>query len=129
MPTAKTVAKPVTTAARKRAAPAAKKATPSAKPVPAASTPADPAAHAKTKLVRDSFTIPKTEYLVLESLKLRAATLARPVKKSELLRAGIKALQAMSDRALLAALGGVPSLKTGRPSRTKDVPAPTKVRK
>jgi hypothetical protein len=69
----------------------------------------------KQKLVRDSFTIPKSEYLVLESLKLRAATLARPAKKSEVLRAGIGALNAMGDRAFLAALGRVPSLKTGRP--------------
>jgi hypothetical protein len=69
----------------------------------------------KQKLVRDSFTIPKSEYLVLESLKLRAATLARPAKKSEVLRAGIGALSAMGDKAFLAALGRVPSLKTGRP--------------
>ena len=69
----------------------------------------------KHKLVRDSFTIPKAEYTVLEALKSRAAKLARPVKKSELLRAGISALDGMSDKAFLAALNGVPSLKTGRP--------------
>ena len=70
----------------------------------------------KTKLVRDSFTIPKAEYLVLEELKQRASKLARPAKKSEVLRAGIKALAAMSDLALLAALASVPTIKTGRPS-------------
>ncbi|MGZ3173568.1 MAG: hypothetical protein ACXU7G_10820 [Croceibacterium sp.] len=69
----------------------------------------------KAKLVRDSFTIPKSEYSVLESLKVRAANLTRPVKKSELLRAGIAVLNAMNDKAFLAALNGVPSLKTGRP--------------
>ena len=69
----------------------------------------------KTKLVRDSFTIPKPEYLVLDALKLRAAKLGRPSKKSEVLRAGIGALNAMSDKALLTALNFVPSLKTGRP--------------
>ncbi len=77
---------------------------------------AQPAAVAKPKLVRDSFTIPKGEYAQLDALKLRAAKLARPTKKSELLRAGIAALVAMPDRALLAALSAVPSLKTGRPS-------------
>jgi len=86
------------------------------KPAPA---PADAAAQTATKaehkLVRDSFTIPKSEYTVLEGLKLRAANLARPVKKSELLRAGIAALHAMADKAFLAALNEVPSLKTGRP--------------
>jgi hypothetical protein len=70
----------------------------------------------KPKLVRDSFTIPKVEYSVLDELKLRANKLAKPAKKSELLRAGIKALAAMSDTAFLAALGQVPAIKTGRPS-------------
>jgi hypothetical protein len=73
----------------------------------------------KPKLVRDSFTIPKTEYSVLEGLKLRAASLSRPVKKSELLRAGIAALNTMGDKAFLAALNGVPSLKTGRPKASE----------
>jgi hypothetical protein len=41
----------------------------------------------KTKRVRDSFTIPKTEYAVLTALKDRALSLTRQVKKSELLRA------------------------------------------
>ncbi len=81
-----------------------------------------PGSKARHKLVRDSFTIPKSEYAVLELLKMRAATLARPSKKSELLRAGISALQRMTDRSFLAALGAVPSLKTGRP---KSTPPPT----
>jgi len=100
-------AKPATPV-RKAAVPA--KAT---QPAPAA----EPAApKPKHKLVRDSFTIPKAEYAVLEALKARAANLARPVKKSELLRAGISALNGMSDKAFLAAVNAVPSLKTGRPS-------------
>ena len=72
----------------------------------------------KPKLVRDSFTIPKSEYLVLDELKQRSANLATAVKKSELLRAGIKALAAMPDTALLAALKAVPAIKTGRPAKT-----------
>jgi hypothetical protein len=71
----------------------------------------------KLKLVRDSFTIPKQEYLILDNLKLRAADLKQPVKKGELLRAGIKALEAMTDKTLLAALKAVPVLKSGRPSK------------
>lgn len=70
----------------------------------------------KPKLVRDSFTIPKVEYLVLDDLKQRANKLIRPAKKSELLRAGIKALAALSDAAFLTALAQVPAIKTGRPS-------------
>jgi hypothetical protein len=71
----------------------------------------------KPKLVRDSFTIPKLEYGVLEELKQRAGQLNSPAKKSELLRAGVKALAAMSDAALLAALKAVPAIKTGRPTK------------
>jgi hypothetical protein len=71
----------------------------------------------KPKLVRDSFTIPKAEYTVLDDLKQRAGKLASPVKKSELIRAGIKALAAMSDAAFLVALKAVPAIKTGRPSK------------
>ncbi|MET0383114.1 MAG: hypothetical protein ABW032_06790, partial [Burkholderiaceae bacterium] len=66
-------------------------------------------------LVRDSFTIPKDEYQMFAALKARALGFGRPVKKSELLRAGIRALGAMSDKALSAALKAVPTLKTGRP--------------
>lgn len=68
-------------------------------------------------MVRDSFTFPKTEYAVLDSLKMRAAKLGSPAKKTELLRAGIKAIAAMSDAELLAVLKSVPSLKTGRPAK------------
>ena len=73
----------------------------------------------KPKLVRDSFTIPKLEYLVLEALKQRAGKLSRSVKKSELLRAGIKVLAALSDAAYVTALDKVPAIKTGRPASGK----------
>ena len=81
----------------------------------AASKPAPVEVKVKHKLVRDSFTIPKAEYVVLDSLKLRAANLKRPTKKSELIRAGIAVLKGMSDKEFLAAVNGVQSLKTGRP--------------
>ena len=73
----------------------------------------------KPKLVRDSFTIPKDEYVVIESLKTRAGKLGQAVKKSELLRAGVKALAAMSDIQFKAALNNVPTIKTGRPKSSK----------
>lgn len=91
--------------------PAAKPQT-SAKPAKAAK----PEKTKKPKLVRDSFTIPKAEYLVLDDLKQRAAKLTRPAKKSELLRAGIKLLASISDAAFLTALEQVPAIKTGRPT-------------
>lgn len=70
----------------------------------------------KTKLVRDSFTIPKVEYLMLDQLKQRSGTLGSSIKKSELIRAGIKALALMSDASFLAAIQAVPTIKTGRPA-------------
>ncbi|MBK9441843.1 MAG: hypothetical protein IPN53_11235 [Comamonadaceae bacterium] len=69
----------------------------------------------KPKLVRDSFTIPKLEYLILDQLKQRSGTLGTMAKKSELIRAGIKALAEMPDASFLAAIKAVPTIKTGRP--------------
>ena len=112
-------------APRTRKAVAAAPAAPEAKPAKAAKAPrADDTAKTpkadkakKPKLVRDSFTIPKNEYAVLEELKLRAAKLGRPAKKSEVLRAGVQALAAMGDAAFLATVGAVPAIKTGRPAK------------
>jgi hypothetical protein len=90
-----------------------------AKPLPKAQTKTTkPAKEKKPKLVRDSFTIPKAEYTVLEDLKHRAGKLSTQIKKSELLRAGIMALAAMSDSAFVAALKLVPTIKTGRPAKS-----------
>lgn len=112
--TAKPPLKP--TVARKTSAPAQAK-SPSAKSTAPVET--KPAKLKKPKLVRDSFTIPKSEYAVIEVLKLRSQKLARPAKKSELLRAGIKALAAMTDLQFKAALAEVPAIKTGRPKSAK----------
>ena len=74
----------------------------------------------KQKLVRDSFTIPKSEYMVLQDLKLRATRSGAAAKKSEILRAGVTALAAMNDASFAAALRAVTPLKTGRPAKDKD---------
>ena len=58
------------------------------------------------------------EYEVLDDMKQRAGKLGVAVKKTELIRAGIKALAAMANPAFLAAVDAVPSLKTGRPSKS-----------
>ena len=110
-------------------APKAPKASKAAKPAKAAAavkpTKATEPKGKKPKLVRDSFTIPKDEYTVLDTLKDRATALAHPVKKSELLRAGLKVLAGLSDSALRSALQAVPSIKTGRPKADAAEPAPT----
>ena len=119
---AATVAESVVTPPAGRAEKKAKPVASAAKVVPKTAAPAEapeaaakPAKTHKPKLVRDSFTMPKDEYQVLDALKRRALGLEKHVRKSELLRAGIQALAAMNDRTFLKALGGVPTLKTGRP--------------
>ena len=72
----------------------------------------------KVKVVRDSFTIPKTEYAQIADMKQRATALGLEIKKSELIRAGLILLKSTSDAAFRKALGNVPTLKTGRPSKT-----------
>jgi hypothetical protein len=123
---------PHATAARKVASPSPKAAMPvraaalpARKTTRSAAATAAPATEAnrepkdkKVKLVRDSISIPKNEYEVLTDLKLRAGKLGVLVKKTEVLRAGIKALAAMPNPAFAAALRAVPSLKTGRPAKT-----------
>ena len=123
---------PAKTSAAKTTAvkPAAKPAV--AKPAPASSTvkPAAPKKAEKVKIAkpakektpklkmeRDSFTMPKAEYAQFHVLKERLNKLAQPAKKSELLRAGIMQLSAMTDAALKAALAKVPAIKTGRPKK------------
>jgi len=104
-PVAKPAAKPAATGA------ALKTATPKKAEKPAKEkTP-------KLKMERDSFTMPKTEYAQFHVLKERLNKLGQPAKKSELLRAGIMQLSAMTDAALKAALAKVPAIKTGRPKK------------
>lgn len=123
-PAANAATKPAKKAEVKKA-PAAKKAVAPKAPKAAAAAVAKASKEIKPKkpkLVRDSFTIPKDEYAVIETLKQRAATLAQPVKKSELLRAGLKVLAGLSDAALRSALQAVPSIKTGRPKAEVEAP-------
>ncbi|MES2579053.1 MAG: hypothetical protein V4552_00790 [Pseudomonadota bacterium] len=71
----------------------------------------------KVKMERDSFTMPKDEYAQIALLKARLTSLGQPAKKSELLRAGIKLLAAMSDNTLKTTLAKIPVIKTGRPNK------------
>ncbi len=71
----------------------------------------------KVKMERDSFTMPKDEYALIAALKGRMIMLGYPVKKSELLRAGIKLLAAMSDNTLKMTMEKIPVIKTGRPKK------------
>ena len=71
----------------------------------------------KVKMERDSFTMPKDEYAQIALLKARLTSMGQQAKKSELLRAGIKLLAAMSDNTLKTTLAKIPVIKTGRPNK------------
>ena len=73
--------------------------------------------HKKIKLVRDSFKFPPEEYAVFAELKRRCSEAGREVKKSELVRAGLMTLKALSDKELIEMLNGMHRLKTGRPTK------------
>ncbi len=71
----------------------------------------------KRRLVRDSFTMPATDYDLIAILKQRALTLLHAAKKSELLRGGLHALAALNDEQFKAMLDGLTPLKPGRPKK------------
>lgn len=71
----------------------------------------------KVKLIRDSFTMPRDDWALIQQLKDRALDFKRPVKKSELLRAGLQALMKLDNTQLQAALEGLRPLKLGRPKK------------
>jgi hypothetical protein len=117
--------KSATKAAPKPAAKPAPKPAPKPAAKPAAKPKAKPVEQAagdlklkKPKLVRDSFTFPKDEYQAIAGLKQKALGLKHSAKKSEILRAGLMLLNALNDKAFLAALAKVPALKTGRPAKS-----------
>jgi hypothetical protein len=116
---APSAAKPAAVAAKKPATAkpaAAGKTTRAAKP--AATKKADkPAKAKKVKLVRDSFTMPETEYAVIALLKKRCLAAGASAKKSEILRAAVAGLAKLSDASVVAAIGRLEVIKTGRPAK------------
>ena len=68
-------------------------------------------------LIRDSFTMPDYDYSKLDQLKERCLMQGVSIKKSELLRAGLRALELLDDDRLRELLDSVERLKTGRPRR------------
>ena len=108
------IAKPASTP--KSAAPQPKK--PAVKRVAKGSAPASAKpVKVKPKLVRDCFTMPQTDFELIDVLKQRALGFRHPAKKSELLRAGLQVLADLPPAQLEAALSRIPSLKPGRPKK------------
>lgn len=71
----------------------------------------------KQKLIRDSFKFPEQEYAAIDALKARCLKNGQAIKKSELVRAGLLALLALSDKQLMQTLDSLEKLKAGRPAK------------
>lgn len=66
------------------------------------------------KVVRDAFSIPKSEHAELKSLRNVLARAGRPATKSEMLRAGLRLLSQRSVSELLAVLDALPVIAKGK---------------
>lgn len=71
----------------------------------------------KKKVVRDSFTMPQNEYSRIAEIKETCLKAKMHVKKSEVLRAGLKLLAGLDAAQLKHALGSLEKIKTGRPHK------------
>ena len=73
----------------------------------------------KPQLVRDSFTIPESEYAALAKVKKACLKEGFEIKKSELIRIGIALLAEMSSSKVKSAKKKLQTVKTGRPRKHK----------
>lgn len=71
----------------------------------------------KKKVVRDSFTMPQEEYSKIAEVKAVCLKAKMHVKKSEVLRAGLKLLVGLDAAQLKRVLGSLEKIKTGRPQK------------
>lgn len=69
------------------------------------------------KVIRDSFTMPQSDYDLISALKKRALECSLDVTKSELLRAGLKALEKATPEEFAQNVNSVEKIKTGRPKQ------------
>lgn len=113
------------TPAKVAAKPAVRKVAAARKPAAAKATPAkvekkikkEKKVAAKIKVVRDSFTMPQTDYDIIAEIKQKALKAGLHVKKSELLRAGLRVLSKLSVVQLKTTVASLEKIKTGRPKK------------
>jgi predicted DNA-binding protein len=70
-----------------------------------------------TRVVRDSFTLPVDDYQLLSLLQERTLKAGVHASKSELVRAGLRALLELRSEDLVLAVQRLEKVKTGRPPR------------
>ena len=71
----------------------------------------------RVKVVRDSFTMPQTDYDLITLLKKRSLQSGIETNKSEILRAGLLSLNQMTEKDFLEKIQTVEKIKTGRPKQ------------
>ena len=67
------------------------------------------------RVKRDSFTMPLVEYELIAALQKKCLKAQTRASKSELLRAGLMALAAMTEEDLARVVEELPKVRTGRP--------------
>lgn len=112
---AATAKKSVPRTAATRKTPTVKKS--ATKLAPLAAEAGKPVKVKKPKLVRDSFTMPESEYILIAALKKRCLAAGVPAKKSEILRAAVANLAKLRDASVVSALRRLDVIKTGRPAK------------
>jgi hypothetical protein len=73
----------------------------------------------RPKMVRDSFTMPESEYKVLGEVKRACLKAGIEIKKSELLRIGVELIRQTEVDKLKSVLATLAPLKAGRPKKEK----------
>ena len=69
------------------------------------------------KVIRDSFTTPSRDHAKITQLRAKCLKAGLSVTKSEILRAGLYALERLSMEDLREVIGSLEKVKTGRPGR------------
>lgn len=71
----------------------------------------------REKVVRDSFSMPKTEHVGLKTLRTELARAGRICTKSELLRAGLRLVSGRSIESLVKLLDSLPAVPKGKSAK------------
>ena len=78
---------------------------------------AAPPAPAPEKVIRDGFTMPADDYALIAQLQATGLESGLAVSKSEVLRAGLHALKALSAADLRQVFAALEKVKPGRPAK------------
>ena len=70
--------------------------------------------------IRDSITLPSHDYELITAIRSRCLDSRVTINKSEVIRAGLHALNEMSNSELLAVVDSLTKIKTGRPGKAQD---------